>query len=330
MKALRFDGELKFTRDAPVPRIAGEALVKVITAGICNTDLEIVKGYANFHGTLGHEFVGTVVESLEPHLVGRRVVGEINAGCGSCPRCVAGDSRHCPSRTVLGIKNRDGAFAEFLSLPVRNLIRVPDQLTDESAVFVEPLAAALQILTQADISSDTDVAVVGDGKLSQLIVRAIAHTGCRTVVFGKHRAKLDLAARAGANAVLIGEQSEAGELAGDPAMSERTAEFDVVIEASGSRTGLATALSLVRPQGTVVLKSTYHEPAELMTSAAVVNEITIVGSRCGRLQPALDLLVSGRIDLSDLVSLRAPLDEGLEAFGEAARPQSMKVILNVS
>jgi threonine dehydrogenase-like Zn-dependent dehydrogenase len=327
MKALRFDGELRVIRDAPEPRRTGEALVQVISGGICNTDLEIVKGYAGFQGTLGHEFVGRVVESLDSTLVGRRVVGEINAGCGECSRCQAGDSRHCPDRTVLGIKGRDGGFAEYLSLPDRNLIEIPETLSDEAAVFVEPMAAALQVLEQVDVGSSTNVAVIGDGKLAQLVVRALAHAGCQPLIVGKHKSKLDLATHAGARSYLIeGEwNTPVGILS-----SERTAGFDVVIETSGSATGLPLALSIVRPRGTVVLKSTHHGHTNMQMSAIVVNEITIVGSRCGRFRPAIDLLANGQVNVLELITARLPLEDGVVAFEKATEPSAMKIILNVA
>jgi threonine dehydrogenase-like Zn-dependent dehydrogenase len=329
MKALRFDGELRVIRDAPDPRRAGEALVQVISAGICNTDLEIVKGYADFRGTLGHEFVGRVVEAVDSALVGRRVVGEINAGCGVCSTCRAGDARHCPDRTVLGIKDRDGAFAEYLSLPDGNLIEIPAALSDEAAVFVEPMAAALQILEQVEIGSSTMVAVVGDGKLAQMVVRAIAHVGCRPLIVGKHKSKLDLAAGAGARSFLI--EDETRKPAGPGILSsERSTGFDVVIEASGSATGLPLALSIVRPRGTIVLKSTRRDPTTIQMSAIVVNEIKIVGSRCGRFRPAIDLLASGEVTVDELITARIPLEEGVAAFEKAAEPPAMKVILNVA
>lgn len=329
MKALRFDGELRMTHDAPEPRRSGEALVQVICAGICNTDLEIAKGYARFHGTLGHEFVGRVVESFDSALVGRRVVGEINAGCGKCSLCQAGDARHCPDRTVLGIKGRDGGFAEYLSLPARNLIEIPGSLSDEAAVFVEPLAAALQVLEQVDVGSSTNVAVIGDGKLAQLVVRAVAHAGCNPLIVGKHKTKLNLAERAGARCFLMkGEQdTRAGQ---DILTSERSARFDVVIEASGSATGLPLALSIVRPRGTIVLKTTRHGLTQVQMSAAVVNEITIVGSRCGRFRPAIDLLDSGEVNVNDLITARIPLEDGIIAFKKAAESSAMKIILNVA
>jgi threonine dehydrogenase-like Zn-dependent dehydrogenase len=321
MKALRFDGDLKLACDAPIPRREGEALIQVIAAGICNTDLEITKGYAAFHGTLGHEFVGRVVESPDGTLVGQRVVGEINAGCGECELCRGGDARHCSARTVLGIKGRDGAFAEFVSLPVRNLIAVPESISDETAVFVEPLAAALNILEQVSISRSSDVVVVGDGKLAQLIVLAIVQTGARITVIGRHDAKLELARRFGAGYALFGSEAMGG------ASNER---FDIAIEASGSPSGLNAALRLVKPKGTVVLKSTHQGETPVEMSRVVVNEVTVVGSRCGRFGPAIDLLALKRTDLSPMISKRLPLEEGVLAFQEAASPGTMKVILQVS
>ena len=320
MRALRFDGTLKLVRDAPVPRREGEALVQVICAGICNTDLEIVKGYAGFHGTLGHEFVGRVVESPDARLIGRRVVGEINAGCGECEGCLQGDSRHCPSRTVLGIKNRDGAFAEFLSLPVRNLIEVPDSISDETAVFVEPLAAAFNIIERVSIEPSTSVAIVGDGKLAQLITLVMAQTNCELALIGRHEEKLEMARKHGAKRVLL----DTGALA-----CGWHSRFDVVIEASGSPSGLANALRLVKPKGSVVLKSAHHGATPVETSQVVVNEVTIIGSRCGRFQPALELLARGHMDLSSLISQRLLLEDGLLAFDQAAQTDAMKVILQM-
>jgi threonine dehydrogenase-like Zn-dependent dehydrogenase len=321
VKALTFSGSLKLVRDALVPRREGEALVQVTRAGICNTDLEIVKGYAGFQGTLGHEFVGRVVESPDLSIVGRRVVGEINAGCGHCALCLHDDPRHCAGRTVLGIKGRDGAFAEFLSLPVRNLIELPDSVSDDEAVFVEPLAAAFNVLEHVTIESSSEVAIVGDGKLAQLIVLVIAQIGCSLVVIGRHNAKLEMAREFGAHRVLLDKSGLGREWQG---------RFDVVIEASGSASGLATALTLVKPRGSVVLKSTHHGSTPLEMAQVVVNELTIVGSRCGRFLPAIDLLARGRVGLSSLISRRLPLESGLHAFEEAAAPDNMKVILEIS
>jgi 2-desacetyl-2-hydroxyethyl bacteriochlorophyllide A dehydrogenase len=328
MKAIVFDGALRMADDAAVPERAGEALVQVICAGICNTDLEIVKGYAGFRGIPGHEFVGRVVESPDGSMVGRRVVGEINVGCNACALCLAGDSRHCRARTVLGIKGRDGALAEFLSLPLRNLIEVPDSIPDESAVFVEPLAAACHVLDQVDISAASRVAVVGDGKLAQLITRVVAQTGCSLAVIGKHEEKLDLAAMAGARVFKV----DAKAAIDDPydLLRERIkrSEFDIVIDATGSPSGMAVSLRLVRPQGTLVLKSTHHAVTPVESSLVVVKELTIIGSRCGRFEPALSLLACGAVDVSPLITNRLPMREGLLAFKKASEPSSMKIILN--
>ncbi|HKG21839.1 MAG TPA: alcohol dehydrogenase catalytic domain-containing protein [Blastocatellia bacterium] len=331
MIALRFDGSLKIERDTPAPRREGEALVQVISAGICNTDLEIVKGYSGFHGTLGHEFVGRVVESQETSLIGERVVGEINVGCNECALCLSGDQRHCPSRSVLGIKGRDGAFAEYLSLPARNLIRIPDTVSNRTAVFIEPLAAACQILDQARIDRESKVAVLGDGKLSQMIARALAQTGCDLTVFGKHDEKLDLVLKTrGAN--IKAEKIPLSNTSGgnDDLAPSVKGRFDVVVEASGSPSGLSLASGLVRPSGTIVLKSTHHNPTSLDMSRIVVNEVTIVGSRCGRFQPAIDLLASGAIDIEPLITATFTLEEGLPAMKTAAAPGTLKVLLDTN
>jgi threonine dehydrogenase-like Zn-dependent dehydrogenase len=330
MKALKFDGKLRFVTDAPVPRREGEALVQVIRAGICNTDLEIVKGYAGFRGTLGHEFVGRVVESPDARQVGRRVVGEINAGCGNCGLCRAGDARHCAARTVLGIKARDGAFAERLSLPPHNLFEIPDTLADETAVFVEPLAAAMNILEQVKISTSTGIAVIGDGKLAQMIIRVIARQGCPLTVIGKHETKLALARDVGARAVRISDTGSQSAVDDWLEASGLKNGFDVAIEASGSRSGLPMALNLARPRGIVVLKSTHHESTLLNASLIAINELTIIGSRCGRFRPAIDRLVNGDVGVGSLISDELPLEDGLRAFERASSPSSMKVILTVS
>jgi len=330
MKALMFDGNLRFVTDAPVARREGEALVKVIRAGICNTDLEIVKGYSGFHGILGHEFVGRVIESPEASQVGQRVVGEINAGCGTCNLCRLGDSRHCAARTVLGIKARDGAIAEYLSLPGRNLIEVPDSLSDTEAVFAEPLAAALNILEQVKVDSSTSVAVIGDGKLAQLIILVLAQTGCMPTIIGKHQEKLELAKNAGARSIPVNDTANQVAIDDWLETSKLKNEFDVVIEASGSESGLPMALALARPRGIVVLKSTHHKFTPLNMSLVTVNEITIQGSRCGRLRPAIDLLASGIINPLPLISGEFSIEESIFAFKQAATPTSMKVILSVS
>ena len=323
MKALRFDSTLQLLRDVPLPRRAGEALIQVLKAGICNTDFEITKGYAGFRGILGHEFVGRVIESPDGTLLGRRVVGEINVGCNECALCLSGDSRHCATRTVLGIKGRDGALAEFLSLPTRNLLAVPDSLSDETAVFVEPLAAARHILDQIAIGPSSRVAIIGDGKLAQLIIRVVATTGCEITVVGKHEEKLEFARSLGARLLMSKDLS--GDSLGFP-----LDPLEVVIEASGSASGLPLALKLVSPQGTIVLKSTHQGATPVEMFPTVVNEVTIIGSRCGRFVPALELLSSGAVDVRPLISAQFPLDEGLLAFQSAVDPATFKVLLDIS
>lgn len=318
MRALQFlNGQLQL-RDLPVPSAAaGEALVRVTMAGICNTDLEIVRGYAGFSGTLGHEFVGVVEEAPDPALIGCRVVGEINAGCGTCQLCRAGDPRHCLTRSVLGIVGRDGAFADYLRLPVRNLLVIPDGVPDRAAVFTEPLAAAGEILDQVAIGAGTRVAVLGDGKLGQLIARVLQTTGCELVLIGKHPEKLRLAQQASLSTVLR-DQLEV-------APADR---FDVVVEATGSPQGFEMALGLTRPRGQLVLKSTFHGAVSIDLSRIVVDEISLIGSRCGRFDRALDLLARGAVDPQPLISAEYRLDEGLAAMAEAGRSGVVKVILH--
>ncbi|MBX3277522.1 MAG: alcohol dehydrogenase catalytic domain-containing protein [Acidobacteria bacterium] len=314
MKALRWGEAGLRVEDAALPRREGEALVRVTLAGVCSTDLHIMRGYAGFSGALGHEFVGVVAESPDSSLDGRRVVGEINAGCGECGECAAGDARHCPRRTVLGIRGRDGAFAEYLSLPARNLHIVPDDISDRAAVFTEPLAAAAAVLDQVEISHCDRVAVIGDGKLGQLIARVVATTGCGLTLIGRHEELLRLAASAGIGTERAAEKSY-----------DRS--YDVVIEASGSASGFQDAIRLVRPRGTIILKSTFHGAVEIEMWPIVVNEIKIAGSRCGRFARALDLLGRPGFDLEPLIAAQYPLSEGVEAMREAARPGALKVLI---
>jgi threonine dehydrogenase-like Zn-dependent dehydrogenase len=318
MLALRYENNALRVAEVPVPGREGEALVRVLVSGICNTDLEIARGYAGFEGTLGHEFVGVVERAPgAAGLEGRRVVGEINAGCGRCALCAAGDSRHCPERTVLGIVGRDGAHAEFLQLPAVNLLPVPDEVPDERAVFAEPLAAACGILERVSVEAGMSVAVVGDGKLGLLCAQALkVLTGARVVLVGRHASKLDLAARRGVETV------KAGEL---PRSFARA--FDVAVEASGSPGGLGSALGLLRPRGTLVLKSTFHGPTELDAAPVVVDEISIVGSRCGRFAPALELLARDAVEVESMIHDEFPLASAARAFARAAEPGVLKVLL---
>ena len=317
MKALRFDAHQLTLANVPIPDDGNEALVLVTRSGICNTDLEIVRGYAGFQGTIGHEFVGVVEKADDaPHLVGKRVVGEINAGCGVCDNCVASDPRHCPTRTVLGIVGRDGAHAEYLQLPSYNLLEVPDRVSDEQAVFVEPLAAAYGITEQVDLTPETLVAVIGDGKLGLLCAMSLAIKSQNVTLVGKHRAKMVIAEKCGVEAIQLNDLT-----------ASMNGRFDVVVEASGSESGFATALDLVRPRGKIVLKSTFHGTPAWQASRVVVNEITIVGSRCGRFAPALDLLASGSINVEGLIAEEFPLADGVAAMERAAKNGVLKVFL---
>jgi threonine dehydrogenase-like Zn-dependent dehydrogenase len=312
MKALQFIGNNLKLAEIPRPSAANEALIRVTRSGICNTDLEIVRGYANFSGTIGHEFVGIVEESDDKSWIGKRVIGEINVGCGLCELCKLGDSRHCPTRTVLGIHNRDGCHAEFLTLPIRNLLEIPDEVSDESAVFSEPLAAAFGITEQVVISPNTRVAVIGDGKLGILCTMSLALKSGNVVIIGKHKEKL--ATVKNAEGVLL---ENVGKLS----------QFDVVVEASGSESGFETALNLTKPRGKLVLKSTFNGKTSLEMWKVVVDEISIVGSRCGRFAPALELLRTKQIDVESLISEEFNLSKGVEAIEKAATKGVMKVLL---
>lgn len=317
MKALQLIENKLVLSEIPRPNAENESLVRVTRSGICNTDLEIVRGYAGFSGTIGHEFVGVVEKADDaPSLIGKRVVGEINAGCGMCELCRGGDPRHCHSRTVLGIVGRDGAHAEFLSLPSRNMIVVPDNVSNEQAVFAEPLAAAFGISEQVDVSPETRVAVIGDGKLGLLCAMAMSLKTPRVTLIGRHKSKLALAQKRNIETILSDDL-------------ERSAfrSFDVVIEASGSESGFATAVDLVRPRGKIVLKSTFHGTPTWQASRVVVDEITIVGSRCGRFAPALDLLANGSINVEDMIDDEFSLSNGIAAMERAAVKGTLKVLL---
>jgi threonine dehydrogenase-like Zn-dependent dehydrogenase len=332
MKALRYENrELKIAEVAK-PIGDGEAVVRVTLSGICNTDLEIARGYAGFQGTIGHEFVGVIEKVSEarasarapngsqPSLTigltpGQRVVGEINAGCGVCDPCRGGDPRHCPERTVLGIVGRDGAHAEVLKLPMVNLLPVPDEIPDEHAVFTEPLAAACGILERAEVSEDTGVAVIGDGKLGLLCAQVLATASRSVTLIGKHRNKLQIAARRGIETIAV-EQAKS-----------RTRQFAQVVEASGSSSGFQLALDLLRPRGVLVLKSTFHGATEINAARIVVDEISVVGSRCGRFAPALELLGSNTIDVQSLITEEFALADGVRAMERAATPGVLKVLL---
>ena len=306
--------KLTLRSDLPKPEPApGESLIRVLVAGICNTDIELTRGYYPFRGVPGHEFVG-VVESGP--LEGKRVVGEINAACEACCRCRSGMRAHCGNRTVLGIAGRDGAFAEHLVLPSRNLHVVPETVDSPAAVFTEPLAAALQIQEQVRVAEDDRVLVVGDGKLGQLIARTLALAGCRLFVVGRHENKLGLLRRRGIATVTAGEVEAGG--------------FDLSVECTGSPGGFELARSALRPRGTLVMKSTYAGRLDLDAAPVVVDELTILGSRCGPFAPAVDLLASGAVDVAPLISDRLPIADGLEAFERATRRGSLKILLDIA
>ena len=297
MRALVFEQGRAAVREAPTPRLAsGHALVRVTLSGICNTDLELRRGYHSFSGIPGHEFVGVVEGPKASRWLGRRVVGEINIGCGRCSWCARGLGRHCPKRKVLGILGHPGAHAEFLTLPEANLFEVPEAIADAEAVFVEPLAAACEILDQVEVTRATRAAVLGRGKLGTLCAAVLENAGARVARLGRR-------GRA------------------------RKGSFDLVVEATGTSEGMPRALSLVKPRGTIVWKTTHQGPARFDAAPLVVNEVTVVGSRCGRYEPALALLAGHRVDVRRLVSQEFPLERAVRALSEAAKPGVRKVLL---
>lgn len=312
MRGVFFDGStVKFRTDLAEPSVRpGEVVVGVRMVGICDTDVQLAQGYMGFRGILGHEFVGTTAD-------GRRVVGEINNSCHDCPTCRAGLVHHCPNRTVLGILNHDGAMADRVAIPERNLHPVPEAIPDEVAVFVEPLAAAFRITEQVDILIGSQVAVVGDGKLGLLSAWVIRASGAAVTLVGKHSAKLALAG----DGIVACHLADADRLA-------RT--FDVVVDCTGSTSGLPTALRLVRPGGTIVLKTTVAGNYELSLAPIVIDEVRIVGSRCGPFPPAIAALAEGRVDVRPLIQEVFPLDGAEAAFEAATRPGARKVLLRVA
>lgn len=284
-------------RERPLPtRPRGFALIRLLCGGICNTDLELQRGYYNFSGTPGHEFVGEVVEADDSSLLGRRVVGEINLACGNCEWCARGLGRHCPHRTVLGIAGHPGAFSEFFTLPERNLHVLPDDLQSERAVFTEPLAAACEVLDQVAIPQGGEVAVLGGGKLGLLVAQVLEAHGAKVLMLGRN--------------------------------DQPAASYEWVVEATGSADGLSRAVEMTRPRGTIIVKSTLHEPVAIDTARVVVNEITLVGSRCGRFEPALHLLRRGAVRVEQMISARFRLAEAPQAFAAAARKGTLKVLLS--
>jgi threonine dehydrogenase-like Zn-dependent dehydrogenase len=279
---------------------------------VCSTDLQILKGYMGFCGVLGHEFVGEVVEG-PTNLQGKRVVGEINFTCGICNWCQQGLGRHCPTRSVMGILNADGSFAEYVAVPVRNLHVVPDSVPDEAAVFVEPLAAAFEIVEQVKVQPMTNAVVLGDGKLGLLCAQVLHLAGATVTLVGKHMRKLGLLQQQGIQTMLLSDWTPS--------------PVDLVVEASGSTSGLQLAIASVRPRGTLVLKSTIAQQHALSLAPLVINEVTVVGSRCGRFAPALQALVQRSVAVTPLINAVYPLADGIEAVSHAARPGVLKVLL---
>jgi alcohol dehydrogenase len=304
------------SREVPAPqRPPGYALIRLLCGGICNTDLELQRGYYGFRGIPGHEFVGEVIESDDERWLGKRVVGEINLACGRCSYCSRGLGRHCSNRTVLGIVRHPGAFAEFLTLPESNLRVVPAGLATERAVFTEPIAAACEILDQVAIPDGSPVAVLGDGKLGLLISQTLAARGKTVHQFGRHTAKLRIAEKAG-----VKTETASGAL---PRSS-----YEYVVDATGSAEGLRQAIAMTRPRGTLIAKSTVHGGVPIDMAAVIVNEISIVGSRCGCFEPALELLAAGKVHVDEMIVDRFPLASAAAAFARASEKGALKILLH--
>lgn len=320
MKAIVFNTELKLDNNyiKPAPK-EGEALVKVTLAGICNTDYEITKGYMGYNGILGHEFVGIVeeVNSNDKSLIGKRVVGEINCGCEECEWCGKGLQRHCPNRSTLGIWQKDGCFAEYVTMPLTNLIEVPTNVSDEEAVFVEPLAAAIEILEQLHIKPFEKVLVLGDGKLGLTTAITLNSSGLDVTLIGKHQNKLDIAKAQKVKTRLLQE-------------TEIKKEYDVVVEATGSLSGFETSIASVKPRGTLVLKSTIAASKEFNFSPIVIDEITVLGSRCGQFKPALRYLENKKIDFTPFISATYSINDAIEAFEKNKEKDTLKILLKIS
>jgi len=314
MKALFFDGEPQVV-DLPKPRPAkGEALIRILKAGICNTDLEIMRGYMAFKGVLGHEFVGVVEECENSFLKDKRVVGEINCACGRCPTCQMELPRHCKERTVLGIQGRNGAFAEFITLPEENLHLVPDSVSDEVAVFTEPLAAAFRIPEQMEIAATDRIVVLGAGKLGQLVAQVLYTHSKNLLCIGKNKWKLELLKHLEIPTAHVDEPRELG-------------SADIVVDATGSYEGFARALELVRPEGTIVLKTTVAHPTAFDMSMPVINEVRVLGSRCGPFRPALDALVMGTVEVAPMITDTIEMGDAVRALDRAAHRDSFKILL---
>jgi threonine dehydrogenase-like Zn-dependent dehydrogenase len=315
MRALTLDNGLVFRDDAPAPSLRpGEVPVRVLRAGICETDLQLIRGYMGFRGTLGHEFVGIAEDGP---LAGRRVVGEINCSCWNCATCRAGRPTHCPHRTTIGISGHDGAFADYVAVPQRNLHPVPDSIPTDAAVFTEPVAAAFQIPAQLPINRSDRIVILGDGRLGNLCAQVLTRMSDRVLVVGKHASKLAMLGALGLETRLLADLSP-----------EPTA--DIVVDCTGSETGLPTALRMVRPRGTVVLKTTVAGTQTLALAPIVIDEVTVVGSRCGPFDAALKALEAETVSVLPLISKRYDLSDGVEALQNAQHPPVLKVLLDVA
>lgn len=317
MRAVTFNKKIEFDSNYADPKpAAGECLVKVHMAGLCSTDLEITRGYMAFSGVLGHEFVGTVVEGSE-QWKGKRVAAEINCVCGKCRMCQTGLALHCAKRTVIGIKGRDGCLADYMAIPEHNLHQVPDSIDDEQAVFIEPLAAAYQVLSQRPMDERSSATIVGSGRLGLLVAQVLATTGCKLTVVGRNRKKLSLCEKKGIQGIHI-----------DDLVPKQ--DHELVVDCTGSPEGLKIALSLVRPRGTIILKSTYAKAEPIDLSPIVINEIDILGSRCGPFGEAINALAREAIDVRSLISKTFPIEKGVEALEAAADSQNVKILLKIN
>jgi threonine dehydrogenase-like Zn-dependent dehydrogenase len=320
MKAIIFDGALKFVDDYPVPEPgAQEVLVRVIMAGICNTDVEITKGYLGFHGIMGHEFVG-IVEKAPGYaggLIHRRIVGEINNGCSTCDYCKSGLRKHCPSRTTLGIQGKDGIFAEYAVLPVSNLHVVPETVSDEEAVFIEPLAAAYEVQEQIEIKPAHAILILGDGKLGLLCALVLNRSGAQVTLAGKHDNKLKIAENQKIQTVNIETETLGKEK-----------KYDIVVEATGSSEGFEATLQYVKPRGIIVMKSTIASLQKINLAPLVIGEITLIGSRCGPFEAAIEALAQKRIDVKPLISGIYTIRDAEAAFEAAMKKENLKIIID--
>ncbi|NUQ46878.1 MAG: alcohol dehydrogenase catalytic domain-containing protein [Phycisphaerae bacterium] len=317
MLALVYDGTTRLESNSPEPRPrAGEALLRVRRAGVCSTDIEITRGYMNYRGILGHEFVADVVSAAKLP-AGTRVAVEINCVCGACDMCAGGLANHCRRRTVIGIDGRPGAFAELIAVPERNCHRLPDSIGEDEAVFVEPLAAAVQITRQVKIEPRSRVAVLGSGRLGLLVAQVLARTGCRLIVIGRNPLTLEFLDRKGITAMPLRD------------LHSRF-DQDFVVDCTGSAEGLDIAMSLVRPRGTIVMKTTCAGSTPVNLAPLVVNEVTLLGSRCGPFADAIAMLARREVDVASMITRRVPLARGVEALRDADDPRQIKVIIEVA